>query len=537
MPKNRKRTAALLVLCAALLMALAACGRGEEDAVTLHEGAVFTVAVSEMPETLNPITAAGGLTDEFFLLCYDPLWRLNAAGTPEACLAEDWSLSSDKLTWTIRLRHDARFSDGEPVTSADVMFSYDLMRYNETPYSVCFDGITAIRCPDDYTVVISTAYVKGDMLYNQTPILPRHIWRDYEYNPEAFENAAMIGSGPFVYCPEESSEDGWLFRSREDHFDGCAQIGAVRFSYYGTVTGAARAVAAGEADASFGLTDVQLTTLESVPGVELIQAMLPGAECRSMAFNTRSLLLEDATMRQLLEYCADKQYFLSMSSGGAGMTGSSFASPGTDYFAEPSGIRGFDPEIARSRLMAMGYADWDDNGVLESPWDQSELSVTVYSSSQDIWASTAAAIVTADMEEIGIRVSWVKTESPVTDVCTAKSDWDICFIGWNGSMDAPMAASSFRNDIGGLTGWNDPTFDALLAQLRSATESPAIVNFAQQLQQRVYDECPAVVLAYSAEIQAVRSRDWTGYSDILEAAGGLFRNGSAAVYMQITPAE
>lgn len=533
--KNLIRLAALL-LCAALCLAMSACGKDGDSAV-VGDGATFSVAVAQRPDSLNPIVSEGGLTEEFFLLCYDPLWRLDASGQPGPGLAESWSLSNDKLTWTIRLRPDAVFSDGVPVTSKDVAFSYELLRQSAL-YGEYFDGVTAIRCPDDATVVISTDRVKSDMTYNPAPILPQHVWKDYEFAPGDFENTEMIGSGPFLYMPEESGEEGWMFRARAAYGGGTPNVSAVFFSYYGTATGAARALAAGEEDASFGLTDVQLTTLESVPGVDLMETMLPRSECRAIVFNAREdLFFSSDVMRRVVEYCTDREWFLSMSSGGAGMTGSSFASPGTDYFAEVSGLRGHDPAQARALLLSAGYADPDNDNILESILTGDELTVTLYTSNQDEWAATAAAIITGDMEEIGFRVNWQKTDEPVTQACSRKGGWDMCLYSWNGDPSAAAAAGRFMKNVGGLGGWTDPVFDSTLEELRTAVDDASEQSCAQRLQQTVYDACPVVVLSYGADVQAVRNDRWTNYADIVASSGGLFGIDSACVYMQIAPKE
>jgi peptide/nickel transport system substrate-binding protein len=526
---------AALLLCAVLLLGMAGCGEEEDNTVKLQDGATFTVAVAQVPDSLNPVVSSGGgLAEEFFLLCYDPLWRLDESGEPVPCLVESYSLSSDKLTWTIRLRQDVTFSDGTPLTAQDVQFTYDLMRHYSAAYKDYFDGVTAVRCPDDYTVVISTEYVKGDMLYNPTPILPKHIWASYEFSPESFDNAALIGSGPFIYDWSNEAVDGWLFNARADYFQGPAQVGAICFEYYGTVTGAARALAAGETDASFGLTDVQLTTLESVPGVELVQALLPHGECRAVAFNTRSGFFQSQTMRQLVEYCMDRAWFLSMSSGGAGMTGSVFASPGTDYFLNVSGLRDYDLEKAAAQLRAAGYADTDDDGVLENVAGD-KLSLVIYTSSQDVWAATAATILVQDMEQLGVSITWNKTDEAITDVCGEDDDWDMCTYSWQGSVDPSLAAMQFMQNIQSLTGWYDGSYESTLLQLRSQQDSQSMKSYVQQLQQMAYDACPVAVLSYGADIQAIRHDSWTGYEDILASAGGLFGIGSYAVYMNVTP--
>lgn len=510
----------------------AACGDEITDA-PLADGAVFTVAVAQTPDSFSPYLSEGGLSEELFLLCYDPLWRVDENGDTAPCLVDDWSLSSDKLTWTLRLRHDVTFSDGVALTSADVEYTYELLRRSPL-YGEYFDGISAVRCPDDYTVVVSTEYVKADMCRNPAPILPKHIWNGQDAS--SFDNASMVGTGPFVYRPSESGEEGWMLRARKEHFGQTANIGAVFFASYGTVTGAARALAAGEADASFGLTDVQLTTLESVPGVELVQALLPTAECRGMVFNTRTRWFTGPTARQAMECCMDRDWFLLKSAGGTGRTGSSFVSPGADFFAVPSSQRSFDANTARSLLANAGYADKKGKGKLEYR-DGSEAVLTIYTSSDDEWAPTAATILSADLTELGIEVIWKKTDKPIRSVCTEKEDWDICFTDWSGNGDAPLTAARFYADISDLSGWNSSDYQSTLAQLRTAEDGLTVRSLAARLQQFVYDDCPVVVLSYGVDIQAIRNDGWTGYRELLDSAGGLFGIGSAALYMQIVPVE
>ena len=527
------RRALALLLCAGLCLGLAACGDAGPSPAEYREGPRFTVAVAQEPDSMNPFVSEDGLAEEFFLLCYDPLWRLDANGQPEACLAEDWSLSSDRLTWTIRLRRDVAFSDGVPVTAADVLFSYELMRHSSTPYSDYFDGVTAIRQPDDYTIVISTAYIKGDMLYNPTPILPQHIWKDYEFSPSSFENRELVGSGPFVY-DADAGEDGWLFRGRADYFGGAPKISELFFRSYGTVTGASRAVSASEADASFGLSDVQLTTLESVPGVELVQAILPGALCMCLVLNTRTDFFENLDMRRAAELCADREWFLSMAAGGAGMTGSSFMSPGIEGFVVPDGLRSYAPDTAFAMLHGAGYSDVDEDGILEYGLRETELSLRLYSSSRDDWAATAATIIAADLGEIGVGVNWRKTDDPIATVCGDNDGWDMCLVSFRGCADASVTAARFLGEPGKLAGWTSDSFTEDLSMLRAAEDALVAKGYARRLQQTAYDDCPVIVLGYSADIQAIRSDAWTGYEDQL-AGGGLFRTGSAALYMNLEP--
>ena len=293
------RRALALALGASLLF-LTACG-DELRPAKLRQGQEMIIAVTDEPDSLNPLLAENRLAQEFMLLVYDPLWRIDANGQPVNCLAEDYSLSSDQRTWTVRLR-DVTFSDGTPLTSADVKYSYETMNLYSTVYSPYCEGISDIHCPDDRTVVFTTSYVKGDMLYCPIPILPRNIWSK-QSSARAFENEEMIGTGPFVrqLVDRGPQEISWTFQAREDYFGGAPHMGSLRYLFYTTETGAARALSTGEVDAAIGLTDVQMTTLEGVPGVNLIQAMLPISDIWVVAFNTRSGFFSETSTRHMVE--------------------------------------------------------------------------------------------------------------------------------------------------------------------------------------------------------------------------------------------
>ncbi|MCD7769165.1 MAG: ABC transporter substrate-binding protein [Oscillospiraceae bacterium] len=526
-----------LLMAFALLMTLTACG-DDEYTLSLKEGDTFTIAVAQEPDSLNPATSDGGLSEEFFLLVYDSLWRLDENGDPVACLAEDYSLSSDQLTWTIRLRQDVTFSDGSQLTSADVKFTYELMMRSSDLYAPYLEGITDIYCPDDYTVVISTSYVKGDMMYNTIPILPKAYWSSYSDSPGSYENTEMIGSGPFVYT---ATEDGWLLQARADYFGGAAQVGAVCFMQYETETAAARALSTGEVDACYGLSDVQLLTLESVPGVELIQNVLPRSEVWALALNTaEDSFFADQSMRAMIEYCLDRATIFSLLSGEAGEAGYVWASSGTDYALSLSDPRGYSLDTARSLLWNVAY-DLDEDGYLEyynsGDDEDEEIVLTLYSNAQDIWASTTGAVLVDTLGSLGIQVEWSRTDDDVTTVCKTGGSWDMCLCGWQGSENAAVAGYRFYSGSGDMASWSSSEYDNIYVNLRASLDGDTIRTLAGQLQQVVYDQCPYIILGYSCDVQAIRSDTWTGYEDIVAASGGLFGTGSAAAYMAVTRLE
>ena len=537
--KNLWRRFAAVILALGLLLA-GGCEEKEAGPAEYNEGAEFRLGITEQPDSLNPFTARGRMAEEFFLLVYDPLWRLNAAGEPVNCLVEDWSMSSDQLTWTLRLRRDVTFSDGTPLTSEDVRYTYEALMQGDTAYTHCFDGITSVRCPDSSTVVVTTSYVKGDMQYLAVPILPKHIWGAVSGSLADFDNEQMIGSGPFVRQLEDTGpqEISWIFRARSNYFGGSPKIGQLRFIYYATATGVGRAISAPEPeiDAAIGLTDVQITTLQGVPGVRQMQAYLPGSQIWAIAFNTREGVFAEAGMRQMVEYCTDRARIVSMSAGDAATAGSSWASPGVDYHYEVNGLRGYNPDAAAAILNSMGYADLNMDGHVEHIGTRNDLVLTLVTSSQDDWSSSAATILTEALTAQGVQVSRPVTDGPVQDKCGPQDDWDMCMVSWRGSSNAVMAAQQFYGSDASLTGWSSDNYMSTFGRLQVALDRNDVRDLAGQLQQIVYDECPYLILGYHSDIQAIREDGWTGYDDTLSAAGALFCNGSADAYMTLTPA-
>ncbi|MCD8323009.1 MAG: ABC transporter substrate-binding protein [Oscillospiraceae bacterium] len=525
---------AALLLAAALLLTLTACGN-DEYTLSLKGGDTFTIAVAQEPDSLNPVVSSGGLAEELFLLVYDSLWRLDENGEPVACLVEEYSLSSDQLTWTIRLRQDVTFSDGSKLTSEDVQFTYELMKRASDLYSSYLEGITNIYCPDDYTVVISTSYVKGDMMYNTIPILPKAYWSGYSDDPVSYDNEEMIGSGPFVYT---SGEGGWMLQAREDYFGGAAQVGAVYFQQYETETAAARALSAGEVDACYGLSDVQVLTLDSVPGVELIQTVQARSDVWAIALNTaEDSFFANQSMREMLEYCLDRSTIFTLLSGEAGESGYVWASAGTDYSLSLSGTRGYSLDTAQNILWGVAY-DLDEDGYLEYYNNEDkEVVLTLYSNAQDIWASTAGTVLVDALESLGVQVEWTRTDDDVKTICKAGGSWDICLCSWQGSDNAAVAGYRFYSKSGDITSWSSSEYDSIYVNLRSSLDRDTVRTLAGQLQQIVYDACPYIILGYGSHVQAIRFDAWTGYEEIVASSGSIFGTGSAAAYMSITRLE
>jgi peptide/nickel transport system substrate-binding protein len=134
------------------------------------------------PQSFNRYASANPAEELFARLTQATLVRLNrATGELEPRLAREWTTSPDGLTWTLKLREGVRFSDGLPFTSADVLFTFQVL-YDKRVASplagsaMVGDSPLTVRALDPHTIVIvfPAVYGPGLAILDSLPILPEH---------------------------------------------------------------------------------------------------------------------------------------------------------------------------------------------------------------------------------------------------------------------------------------------------------------------------------------------------------------------------
>src|SRR5258708_4603352 len=162
----------------ALLLALsllaAGCGRDN----------TFVLATATGPSTFNPLFALDGSSDAIVRLLNGALINMDQTShEPRPGLAESWSVAPDQKTWTFKIRQGVRWSDGRPLTAADVVFTWNAIMYNPT-YNQLTYGLFriggkpfAVTNLDELTVQVVTPEVFAPFLefFGSVAILPKHV--------------------------------------------------------------------------------------------------------------------------------------------------------------------------------------------------------------------------------------------------------------------------------------------------------------------------------------------------------------------------
>jgi peptide/nickel transport system substrate-binding protein len=270
---TRRKWLLRIVAAGAATMTVAGCASGGTASGNGTSGTVLTVAGEAvgMTRVFNPYlpTSAwalagndvtGGNSSGFI---YEPLVQVDYVRSDYVLpwLAKSWAWSDGNKTLTLDLQQGVKWSDGKPFSSADVVFSYELMKkYPALNGSgIVFQTVSA---PDANTVVLTfaTPQEQNFDIIAGLVIVPEHIWSKIK-NPTTWADPDPIGTGPFLLS--SFSPQGYLLVKNPHYWQpGKPSIGGLRFVAYSDNETQANAITEGQIDwAADYLPNAQTTYL------------------------------------------------------------------------------------------------------------------------------------------------------------------------------------------------------------------------------------------------------------------------------------
>ena len=211
--KRNATTRRLLLLVAVLLAAGLVWGLADALAASSSPSpaagkVVLKLGWTAEPDNLNPFVGWATTTYEIWIVNYNFLFGFNGQNmSPTLSLAAQFptkangGISADGKVWTIHIRPNLKWSDGQPLTAADVAFTYNyIVKNHMANMALTTVGITGAKEIDPTTVQITCSQPKADMESIFLPILPKHVWEHVppQVAGTTYQNSPpIVGSGPF----------------------------------------------------------------------------------------------------------------------------------------------------------------------------------------------------------------------------------------------------------------------------------------------------------------------------------------------------
>lgn len=338
------------------------------SAATPRRGGTFVGVLGADPVAGNRNTATDLNTFYAWSGVFSALVYVDATRTPRPDLAESWTISPDGKTYTFKLRQNAKFHDGTPVTSADVKYTIEKVtsQYNAQARPILLN-VASITTPDDNTVVFglkepSAVFILG-MAQQFMVVLPKRLFdgTDPRTNPV---NSKPVGSGPFKFEEWVKGDHITLTRNPDYYLPGQPYLDKVVFRIIPDA--GARTIAFEKGDVDFlpgqFLAREQATEIKnSVPGVYVDDTKGPPGQ-ELMFFNTTKKPLDDVKVRRAIVQAIDQKTIVDKAFFGIGaMVSTSHIETNLGAFHDPNvKFPAFDVAAANKALDDAGYKKGSD---------------------------------------------------------------------------------------------------------------------------------------------------------------------------------
>lgn len=282
-------------------------------------------------------------------LIYDTLtWKDENGIIP--WLAAEWSVAGDGLSYTFQLIDNATWHDGQPLTAADVAFSFNA--YAQNPYRwMSTEVIESVDASGDAEVTFRLARTYAAFIEDITgvvPIVPRHIWEPVA-DPLTYDGAdRSIGSGPFQLADYDDTQGAYRLTANDDYWRG--EVIVNEWQQF-TVPPEARVqvLQQGEADVTLSTDASVLDLIGDDPRLQVFETA-PLSVVR-LAVNTSQSPLDQQDVRQAIAYALDRTLIAeTITRGPAVLDGTGVIPPETPWFNPALPAYEYDPERARELL-------------------------------------------------------------------------------------------------------------------------------------------------------------------------------------------
>ena len=491
----KKKLMAFLLLASLLCAALTGCGgsstektpeggqtqTGSTDAVANE----ITVGIAQdLDDSLDPHLAVAAGTKEVMFNVFEGLMKPTSTGDLTPAVAESYTVSEDRLTYTFTLREGVKFHNGDEVTAEDVVYSISRCAdtTDGTPLVEAFSVIQSVEAVDARTVAITIAEPSNEFIsYMTTAILPA----DYDQ-----QDTAPVGTGPFKFV-SRAAQDNIVLERFDEYWGTPAYLDKVTFKIMENADSLVMSLQSGAIDLCSHLTSTQVAQL----GGDFYVAEGTMNLVQALYLNNAEKPFDDVRVRQALCYAVDKQGIIDLAFDGYGSPiGSSMYPTFGKYFDESlTNYYTKDVEKAKSLLADAGYP----NGF--------EMTITVPSNYQP--HIDTAQVLVEQLKEIGVtaKIELVEWGTWVSDVYAGRQ-FQSTVVGVDASnMTARALLERFTSDYAkNFINYNNADYDALFQQALTTYDDAGQTAIYKAMEKNLTENAANVYIQDLADLVAVR---------------------------------
>jgi peptide/nickel transport system substrate-binding protein len=448
---------------------------------SIHEGIVGT------PRFINPVLATSEQDADLTSLVYAGLTKRNERGEAILDMASSITESEDKLHYTVSIKPTARFHDGTPVTTDDIIYTVNLIQNPiiKSPHKIEWEGITIEKISDtDLIFSLKQPYpLFMDIL--TVGILPKHVWKnltDEQFSLSDY-NVKAVGSGPYKITKIQSTDgipQTFTLEAHEDYTLGRPYVDTITLTSYQNERYALQAFVDKDIDRVHGISPQTVTSLD-VASSSVHTSFLP--RTFTVFFNpNKASALSEKKVRQALQMAINKDAIVE--------------SVLMNYGKVINDPYPFDTETSTSTYSVEGAKK-----LLESTKAykaNKEIEITLATANTDEMKKVAE-MIKADWEAVGITTTLAVYEvADLNQAVIKERDFQALLFGSITASPSDLYAfwhSSQRNYPGlNISNYVSNKLDRNLELLRSDSDIVARTAAYDEVKQEFADEVPGIFL-------------------------------------------
>jgi peptide/nickel transport system substrate-binding protein len=453
-------------------------------------------------------SAAAAISSNIFnkLLKYDKNLDL------EGELAENWKISADQKTITFKLKPNLKWSDGIPLTSEDVLWTWQTVIDEKTgsPYASDYQLVKKAETPDELTfsVTYDQAYAPALDSWAGLQILPKHLLEGQDLHTTAFARSP-VGSSYYKLDSWTHGENLKLSRNPISVL-GQAKIDHLVTRIIPDSSAQFLELMADNID-SMGLDPIKYARI--IPARHELQQKLAlykelGNSYTYMGFNLKHKPFDDVRVRRAINYAIDKQEIIDGVYLGLGINIASPYKPGTRWSNPSLEPYPYDPAKAKALLKEAGFIDSNSDGILER--DGKPFSFEIVTN-QNKEREKSAVLIQRRLKDVGIEVKIRAIEwASFISRFIKTGDFDVVVLGWGLGLDpdqysiwhsSQQAPGQFN-----FIGYNNPVIDKLLEQGRLELNPDKRMKIYHEFARVLLEDSPIVYLSAGYGLTAIHKR-------------------------------
>ena len=476
------------------------------------QGGTLIDAMTGEPSTLIYMVAGESASAAVTANIFNKLLKYNANLDLEGELVERWQISSDSKTITFTLKPNLQWADGKPLTSQDVMFTWQAVTNEKTasPYASDYQLVKNATAPDPRTFIVTydQAYAPALDSWAGLQILPKHLLENQDLHTTAFARKP-IGSHFYQLDKWNSGENIKLSKNPKSVL-GEANIAQLVTRIIPDNSAQFLELMADNID-SMGLDPIKYSRI--IPSRPELQEKLAlykelGNSYTYMGFNLKHQPFDDLRVRLAINYAIDKQEIIDGVYLGLGINIASPYKPGTRWSNPTLKPYTYDVQKAKTLLKEAGFEDTNGDGILER--DGKPFSFEILTN-QNKEREKSAVLIQRRLREVGIDVQIRAIEwASFISRFIKTGDFDAVILGWGLGLDPDQFniwhSSQQQPGQFNFIGYQNAKVDRLLELGRVELDPNKRMAIYHEFSRVLFEDSPIIYLSAGYGLTAIHKR-------------------------------